>query len=140
MKSKPGENFLSLQCKDSTPDPLPPLYLYRSVFTHGHLWRLQRGNMLISFWKSYLLPLYNDGVGKLFRTSRSNCKCSCAIYLTFALKFTYELLSLQARSSDPLPPPYLYIVKIENLHPILTPSLSVIIWKGHLQYNWLNIW
>ncbi len=37
MKSKPGENVLSLQCKDSTPYPLPPLYLYRSIFTRGHL-------------------------------------------------------------------------------------------------------
>ncbi len=37
MKSKPGENFLSLQCKDSTPYPLPPLYLYRPIFTRGHL-------------------------------------------------------------------------------------------------------
>ncbi len=52
----------------------------------------------------------DDGVGKLFRTCRSHCKCSYAIYLTFAWKFTYELLSLQARFSDPLPPPYLYIV------------------------------
>ncbi len=33
MKSKPGENFLSLQLKDSTNYPLPPLYLYRSIFT-----------------------------------------------------------------------------------------------------------
>ncbi len=65
----------------------------------------------------------DDGVGKLFRTSRSHCKCSCAIYLAFAWKFTYELLSLQARSSDPLPPPCLYIVNIENFHSILTPSL-----------------
>ena len=30
MKSKLGENFLSLQCKDSTSYPLPPLYL---IFT-----------------------------------------------------------------------------------------------------------
>ncbi len=33
MKSKPGENFLSLQCKDSITYPLPPLYLYRPIFT-----------------------------------------------------------------------------------------------------------
>ena len=38
-----------------------------------------------------------------------------------AWKFTYELLSLQANSSDPLPPPY--IVKIEHFHPVLTGSL-----------------
>ncbi len=68
----------------------------------------------------------DDGVGKLFRTSRSCCKCFYAIYLAFAWKFTYELLSLQARSSDPFPPPYLYIVKIENFHPILTPSLRAL--------------
>ncbi len=30
MKSKPGENFLSLQCKDRAPYPLPP-----SIFTEG---------------------------------------------------------------------------------------------------------
>ncbi len=29
---KTGESFLSLHCKDSTPYPLPPLYLYRSSF------------------------------------------------------------------------------------------------------------
>ena len=60
MKSKPGENFLSLQCKDSTTYPLPPLYLYRSIFT-------------------------------------------CVLLL--AWKFTYELLSLQAKSSETPPSP-----------------------------------
>ncbi len=65
MKSKPGEDFLSLQCKDSTSYPLPPLYLSRWIFTCGHLW-----------W------------------------------------------------SDPLPTPYLYIVKIEKFHPVLTRSLT----------------
>ena len=31
---------------------------------------------------------------------------------------------VKQRPSDPLPPPYLYIVKIENFHPVLTQSLS----------------
>ncbi len=68
---------------------------------------------------------YDDGVGKLFKTCGSHCKWSCAIYLALAWKLTYELLSLQAKTSDALPPPYLYIVKIENFHPILTLSLKV---------------
>ena len=41
-----------------------------------------------------------------------------------------KLLSLQSKSSDRLPPPYLCIVKVENFHPILTPSL-----KGDMAQN-----
>ncbi len=54
-------------------------------------------------------------------------------FKALAWTFTYELLSLQAKPSDPLPPPYLYIVKIENFHPVLTRSLSVAI-----QYQFLK--
>ncbi len=84
----------------------------------------KHANIMMEKLPTTLTP--DDGVGKLFRTSRSHWKCSSAIYLAFAWKFTYELLSLQARSSDGGPPPYLYIVKIENFHPILTPSLTIL--------------
>ncbi len=68
----------------------------------------------------------DNAVGKLFKTSRYHGKCFYAIHLSLAWIFTNELLSLRAKSSDPLPPPYLYTVKIENFHPILTPSLTCI--------------
>ncbi len=51
---------------------------------------------------------------------------------------TYELLSLQTKSSDPLPPPYLYIVKIENFHPILTPSLRLVLVVIICEYKQIN--
>ncbi len=110
MKSKPGENFLSLQINFH-----PLAFMTAAKRKHAYVMMERLPTTLTS----------DDGMGKLFRTSRSHCKCSYAIYLAFAWKFTYELLSLQARSADPLPPPYLYIVKIENFHPILTPSLRV---------------
>ncbi len=34
--------------------------------------------------------------------------------------------SLQAKSSDPFPLPYLYIVKIKKIHPILTLPLGLL--------------
>ena len=49
--------------------------------------------------------MYDDDVGKLFKTSRFHCQCSYAIYLTLAWKLTYELLSLQAKILRPPPSP-----------------------------------
>ncbi len=43
------------------------------------------------------------------------------------MEFNYELLSLQMKILRPPPPLYLYIVKIENFHPVLTPSLKEIV-------------
>ena len=71
----------------------------------------------------WFLSLFRCKIATLMAVNRKHCKCSYAIYLPLAWKFTRELLSLQAKILRPLPPPYLYIVKIENAHPILTPSL-----------------
>ncbi len=49
-----------------------------------------------------------------------------------------NFLSLQCKDSTPypLPPPYLYIVKIENFHPILTPSLiSLKFYQSHIKFK-----
>ena len=48
---------------------------------------------------------YEYGVGKLFKTPRSHCKWSYAIYLAFGWKFTYKLPSLRAKILGPPPSP-----------------------------------
>ncbi len=65
--------------------------------------------------ESYLLPLQNneDGMGKLFKTSRSHCKCSFAIDLAFS----WKLLFLQAKIPRPPPSPLSVHCKDRNFSP-----------------------
>ncbi len=126
MKSKPVENYLSLQFKDSTTYPPSPLSL--QINFHPHPLMTVANRIHADIMKEKVPPTLTtyNGVGKLMKTSTYRCKCFYTIFWALAWKFTYELQSLQAKSSDPLPSHYLYIVKIENFHPFLTPYPGVL--------------
>ncbi len=112
------------QFKDRASDPLPPLYLYRWIFTRAQLWRLQTGNILLYWRKSYLLHSHKIMVWENCLRLIDN---TASVFVSFYMQYHGNLLMncylYKRRPSDPLPPPYLYIVKIEIFHPILTPSL-----------------
>ena len=104
MKSKPGENFLSLQCKDSHPYPLP-LYLYRCIFTRGQLRLLWLGNIPFEWMgKSHLPPCIKSGRGKLFNMSKMHCKSLYVIFKAPPLECNYGLISLRVEILRPHPP------------------------------------
>ncbi len=81
-------------------------------------------------------PCTKSGVGKLFNMSKKHCKWFSVIFKAPSLEFNYGLLSLRVKILRPPPPLYLYIVKIENFHPVLTPSLTWwIIKKCHSHHD-----
>ncbi len=56
MKSKPGENFLSLQCKDSGPHPLPPS-IFTDAFSPTASYACRDQEMFhLNEWEDHLYP------------------------------------------------------------------------------------
>ncbi len=125
MKSKPGENFLSLQCKDRVPYPLPP-----SIFTDGF--------SPVACYDRHGQETFhlNEGKPTLYTHTLKWCG-KIVLHIQEAMQvFLCHLLGTVNRISlriaiftDENPqtpsPLYLYIVKIENFHPVLTPSLKL---------------
>ncbi len=56
MKSKPGENFLSLQCKDSGPDPLPPSIFTETFSPMASNDRHDQKMFHLNEWEEHLYP------------------------------------------------------------------------------------
>ncbi len=82
MKSKPGEKFLSLQCKDRVLYPLP-LYLYGWIFTGGQLHPSRPGNIPFEWRQTYPLHPFTQG----YITRRDMCLIKGTIFPSVGIPF-----------------------------------------------------
>ena len=122
MKSKLGENFLSLLCKDSGPYPLPPLSL--RIHFHPQL------VMTDYDWEDHLYPQAKV----VWENCLTHLRSIASVFMSFSRHYHWNFISNYYLY-------YVYIVKIKFFTRFWLHPLWYTLNKNHwIEITWLWFW
>ncbi len=105
MKSKQGENFLSLQCKDSGPHPLPPSIFTDAFSPSASYERREREMFHLNEWEYRLYP---HAPKVVWENCLTHLRSIASVFMSFSRHCHWNLITncylYGWKSSDPLPP------------------------------------